>query len=216
MSADFRRRSQLTRPTSTTFTVITTGPNTVTAPIHDRMPVILPCVDWSRRLDSATPLMEAKALVRPCPTEWMTAHRVPPQLAVCGTTGRGCWSRTRHRRGRGTCSHGSRDVDRLAVHLRDMSDRAGSDHLRCEAYSDTRPGADSDANLRTRWSPREQASRPAVRVPAPTATIPPRVRPTGGPELRRRVGSRRRVAVRGMPGYHLTAWASWTPSPTPR
>jgi len=38
-----------------TFAVITTGPNTVTAPIHDRMPVILPRVDWSRRLDPATP-----------------------------------------------------------------------------------------------------------------------------------------------------------------
>jgi putative SOS response-associated peptidase YedK len=43
-----------------TFTILTTGPNTLCAPIHDRMPVILAPADWPRWLGS---LEDRKALL---------------------------------------------------------------------------------------------------------------------------------------------------------
>jgi putative SOS response-associated peptidase YedK len=59
------------------FTIITTTPNTLLAPIHDRMPVILAphaIDDW---LDTTRRDMEhLHALLRPCPEEEMTAYPV--------------------------------------------------------------------------------------------------------------------------------------------
>lgn len=52
------------------FTVITTAANSVLAPIHDRMPVILGSDDWPAWLDPENhnrPLMES--MLAPCPDE---------------------------------------------------------------------------------------------------------------------------------------------------
>lgn len=57
-----------------TCCVLTTGPNGVMAPIHDRMPVIVPPQDWSRWL--AAPVDEVGDLLQPCPDADMVAWPV--------------------------------------------------------------------------------------------------------------------------------------------
>ncbi len=59
-----------------TCTILTTTPNEVMAPIHDRMPVILPPEAWGAWLDPATPVAEAQRWLLPCPAQDMKAHRV--------------------------------------------------------------------------------------------------------------------------------------------
>jgi len=62
-----------------TFTVITTDPNAVVEPLHNRMPVILPERDYSRWLDvdsSQLPL----DLIRPCEADQMTAWEVDKRI----------------------------------------------------------------------------------------------------------------------------------------
>ena len=54
-----------------TSTIITTTPNALTAPIPDRMPVVLDPADYDRWLDPAQP--DAEALLRPCPDDWLVA-----------------------------------------------------------------------------------------------------------------------------------------------
>lgn len=58
-----------------TFTIITTGPNQVVAPLHNRMPVILEPRDYARWLasDGEEPPLD---LLRPYPAEQMTAWKV--------------------------------------------------------------------------------------------------------------------------------------------
>jgi putative SOS response-associated peptidase YedK len=64
-----------------TCAIVTTKPNELMRPIHDRMPVILPEADWAAWLDpdnrSARTL---RALLRPCPSEGLTALRVGPTV----------------------------------------------------------------------------------------------------------------------------------------
>lgn len=48
-----------------TCALLTTDPNATMAPIHDRMPVILPPDAWDAWLDPATPGNAAQALLRP-------------------------------------------------------------------------------------------------------------------------------------------------------
>ena len=61
--------------------VITTEPNAVMLPIHDRMPVILGRDDFSRWLDpNNNKVDELVTLLRPCPAQWLRAH--PVSLAV--------------------------------------------------------------------------------------------------------------------------------------
>ncbi len=55
--------------------LLTTGPNATMAPIHDRMPVILPPADWDAWLDPATPAAALAPLLRPYAGP-MVAHRV--------------------------------------------------------------------------------------------------------------------------------------------
>lgn len=60
-----------------TCTIITTTPNGVLAPIHDRMPVILAPEQFDPWLQ--TPANEAKDLgdmLRPCPDDWLVAEPV--------------------------------------------------------------------------------------------------------------------------------------------
>lgn len=57
------------------FTLLTTSPNALMAPIHDRMPVILDPADVDRWLDpELTDPAAVQDLLRPCPDEWLTAR----------------------------------------------------------------------------------------------------------------------------------------------
>ena len=58
-----------------TFTVITTDPNSVVEPMHDRMPVIIPQRDYDRWL-RAEPDRPPIDLLRPFDAEKMTAWKV--------------------------------------------------------------------------------------------------------------------------------------------
>jgi putative SOS response-associated peptidase YedK len=58
-------RSAEAAPVVQTFTILTTSANSVMAPIHDRMPVILSPEDERRWISSATPREELVALMKP-------------------------------------------------------------------------------------------------------------------------------------------------------
>jgi putative SOS response-associated peptidase YedK len=61
------------------FTIITTEPNELIQPIHNRMPVILRPEDEDRWLDiSRTTFAKARSLLKPLPAELMDAHDVSP------------------------------------------------------------------------------------------------------------------------------------------
>ena len=62
-----------------TVTLLTTGPNELMAPIHNRMPVILAPKDFERWLDPAlTAAGAVQDLLAPCPPEGMEAIPVRP------------------------------------------------------------------------------------------------------------------------------------------
>ena len=65
-----------------TCCVITTGPNTVVEPIHDRMPVIVAPQDWQRWL--AAPVEEVEELIRPYVPEDMQAWPVDRRVSRTG------------------------------------------------------------------------------------------------------------------------------------
>ena len=59
------------------FTIITTAPNELMRPIHDRMPVILRREDEEQWLDvSGARFEEARSVLKPYPPEQMDAHDV--------------------------------------------------------------------------------------------------------------------------------------------
>ena len=61
------------------FTIITTEPNNLIQPIHNRMPVILQATEEEQWLDvSRIPFAKAKSLLQPYPEELMDAHDVSP------------------------------------------------------------------------------------------------------------------------------------------
>jgi putative SOS response-associated peptidase YedK len=61
------------------FTIITTEPNELIEPIHNRMPVILRPGDEEQWLDgSRTAFVKAQSLLKPLPAELMAAHDVSP------------------------------------------------------------------------------------------------------------------------------------------
>jgi putative SOS response-associated peptidase YedK len=63
------------------FTVITGPPNELVAPIHNRMPVILPREAWRRWLgEDRAEADELLALLRPYPAEAMRAYRVAARV----------------------------------------------------------------------------------------------------------------------------------------
>ncbi len=70
-----------------TACIVTTDANALMAPIHDRMPVILARGAWSAWLDPATPVADARALLRPAPIEGMQAW--PVSLAVSNARNEG-------------------------------------------------------------------------------------------------------------------------------
>jgi putative SOS response-associated peptidase YedK len=59
-----------------TCTIITTEPNDLLRPLHNRMPVILPAADYAQWLDPETPRGPLLALLHPYPAEEMTAYPV--------------------------------------------------------------------------------------------------------------------------------------------
>jgi putative SOS response-associated peptidase YedK len=63
-----------------TYTVITTDPNELIEPLHNRMPVILHKRDYERWLAPAEPSQLPIDLLRPFPTEQMKAWKVGPAV----------------------------------------------------------------------------------------------------------------------------------------
>ena len=59
-----------------TFTILTTDPNELAEPVHDRMPVILQPGDYDRWLESADSSQPPVDLLRPFPAEKMRAWNV--------------------------------------------------------------------------------------------------------------------------------------------
>ena len=61
------------------FTIVTTEPNELVRPVHNRMPMILRREDEEQWLDaSRTPFVKAKSLLKPYPDELLDAHDVSP------------------------------------------------------------------------------------------------------------------------------------------
>ena len=60
--------------------LLTTGPNAVMAPIHDRMPVILPPGAWETWLDPRTPVDALRALLIPYDAQAMRAWPVSTRV----------------------------------------------------------------------------------------------------------------------------------------
>jgi putative SOS response-associated peptidase YedK len=71
-----RWRDPATTEPLETFTVITTDPNEVIEPLHNRMPVILQPKDYDRWLQPGDPALPPVDLLRPFPAEQMTAWKV--------------------------------------------------------------------------------------------------------------------------------------------
>lgn len=63
-----------------TCTLLTTEPNAVVEPLHDRMPVILDPADYGRWLDRKTPGDKVRELLRPFPAEVMEAYPVTTKM----------------------------------------------------------------------------------------------------------------------------------------
>jgi putative SOS response-associated peptidase YedK len=71
-----RWRDPGTKEPLETFTIITTDPNELIEPMHDRMPVIIPQRDYDRWLQPGDPERPPLDLLRPFPAEKMTAWKV--------------------------------------------------------------------------------------------------------------------------------------------
>jgi putative SOS response-associated peptidase YedK len=69
-----------------TFTVITTGPSAVCAPIHNRMPAVIAPADFDTWLSAAP---NSSALLRPYPAEPMEAY--PVSRSVGNVKNEGLW-----------------------------------------------------------------------------------------------------------------------------
>jgi putative SOS response-associated peptidase YedK len=69
----------------TAFTILTTGPNALIAPFHDRMPALIPLAALDEWLDPATPPPRLAQLLAPWPAEALRARPVHPRLnkATC-------------------------------------------------------------------------------------------------------------------------------------
>jgi putative SOS response-associated peptidase YedK len=63
-----------------TMTIVTTSPNALMAPIHDRMPVILAQRDYARWLDRQVPGEEVAGLLRPYAEQDMAAVAVSTRV----------------------------------------------------------------------------------------------------------------------------------------
>jgi putative SOS response-associated peptidase YedK len=73
-----------------TCAILTTTPNEVVAPIHDRMPVILDREVHDRWLSRDALVSELLALLRPCPAPLLTSHPVAATVNNPGHDGPDC------------------------------------------------------------------------------------------------------------------------------
>lgn len=71
-----RWKDRITGSVLETYTIITTDPNELVQPLHDRMPVILSPSDYDRWLEPGDPDRPPIDLLRPFPAERMTAWQV--------------------------------------------------------------------------------------------------------------------------------------------
>ena len=62
------------------FTILTTSPNELVAPVHDRMPVIVSPADYDRWLDPRRAAADVQDLLRPYPAAEMEAVPVSPRV----------------------------------------------------------------------------------------------------------------------------------------
>jgi putative SOS response-associated peptidase YedK len=62
------------------YSVITTDPNELLGPFHNRMPVILKPEDYERWIEPAEPHRLPVDLLRPFPDELMTAWKISPAV----------------------------------------------------------------------------------------------------------------------------------------
>ena len=67
-------------PALETFTILTTDPNELMAPVHNRMPVILEARDYDRWLEPGDPTRPPVDLLRPYPAEKMHAWPVSERV----------------------------------------------------------------------------------------------------------------------------------------
>ena len=63
-----------------TFAVLTTTPNALVAPLHDRMPVVLEPDQWNLWLDPEAPLEAVRALLAPAPEGLLAAWPVSTRV----------------------------------------------------------------------------------------------------------------------------------------
>lgn len=62
------------------YTILTTTPNELVRPIHDRMPVVIPAQAYARWLDPESSGEEVAGLLRPWPAERMGCHPVSKRV----------------------------------------------------------------------------------------------------------------------------------------
>jgi putative SOS response-associated peptidase YedK len=71
-----------------TCTIVTTRANDLLAPIHDRMPVVLPEIAWDRWLDPRDTDVDALAeLLEPAPGDWFEAYPVSTRVNIADNDG---------------------------------------------------------------------------------------------------------------------------------
>ncbi len=73
-----------------TFTILTTPPNDLVAPVHDRMPAVLLPADVSAWLAGSTDVATARALLRPARAGLLVATAVSPRVNAVGNDDPGC------------------------------------------------------------------------------------------------------------------------------
>ena len=89
-AALYERRTERGGGTLSTFTIITTEPNELVSPLHDRMPVIIPANCYDTWLDPARSGAESRSLLRPYPAEAMTARPVSRTVNRADAEGPAC------------------------------------------------------------------------------------------------------------------------------
>lgn len=72
------------------YAMITTGPNAVMEPIHKRMPVILSVKDYRTWLDPKADIDTLKALLAPCPDDYLEAYQVSRYVNKPGNNSPDC------------------------------------------------------------------------------------------------------------------------------
>jgi putative SOS response-associated peptidase YedK len=76
-----RWRDPATKEIVRSCTIVTTAPNELMAPIHDRMPVILDEKDWAQWLGEADVVQdELAAMLKPFPAERMRAYKISSRV----------------------------------------------------------------------------------------------------------------------------------------